>query len=235
MSNFSGKEVNGNGFMEEFILYVFHYCRNVEEVTFQAYQAPLTKLGTASSLLREYATNLRVIHLHGEEDEKGFPDLRKCLNTRRVSSHSMNTATLVSLLKAAGSALEQLSISIKPVSDSVEVIEAVRKHCKKLSMIHIANLKNVIDIVGQESYSSLICSYGSLLKKAGTQGLCHELLLEVVNACRNLEVTLSVKNEPSGGWRNVLVLGPLVATLFCDAGLLHGDEYPSALKQCSNM
>ncbi len=149
-------EVNGSASIEQFMSQVFHCCPNLEEVIFQGYQAPLTKWGIASSFFREHAANLPLIYWDCEEDEKGFPDLRKCLKTRCVSSYSFSTAALLSLLTACGSALEQLSISIKLVGDGRVIIEALRKHSKNLSTLKIVNLKDVIDIVGQESYSSVI-------------------------------------------------------------------------------
>ena len=176
-----------------------------------------------------------MIHWHGEEDENGFPDLRKCLNMRSVSSHSLNTATLVSLLNACGSTLEQLSVTIKPVGDSVDVMEAIRHQCKNLSVLKVVNLKDVIDIVGQKSYVSLICSYGSKLKDTTTDGLCHERLVEVVNACTNLEVTFFWMSKQSADWRQVHALGSRVATLVFRAKLLHGKVYPGAIRQCSNV
>ncbi len=43
-------EEKAKDFMEQFETHVFQYCRNVEEVEFWEYRAPLTKWGTASSL-----------------------------------------------------------------------------------------------------------------------------------------------------------------------------------------
>ncbi len=224
-----------NEFVEQFTSHVLQYCRNVEEVMFCGYQAPLTKWGTASSFFREYATNLRKINWSGDEDDNGFPDLPKCKNLTRLKSHCLNTATLVSLLKACGPKLEELDILISPVGDSVEVIEAIRKYCKVLTVMNIVNLKDVIDMVGQECYVSLIRSFGSSLKSATTAGLDHDQLVEVVNTCVNLEVIVFVEDEESADWRRVNDLGPRVARLFLNPDSLHGDKYPRALEQCSNL
>ncbi len=133
---------------------------------------------------------MRKIDWDGEEDENGFPDLEKCVNVRRLRSRKLNTGTLVSLLKACGTTLEVADISITPVGESVEVMDAIRTHCKKLSVIHIKKLKDVIDVVGQESYLSLLRSYGSQLKSARTNRLGHEHLVALTDVCANLEVNV---------------------------------------------
>ncbi len=85
---------------------------------------------------------------------------------RRLRSSNLSTVVLLSFLKTSGLTLEELDISIIPVEDTVEVIETIRNFCKHLNVIRIGNVKDVIDIVGYVSYSSLICSYGSKLKDA---------------------------------------------------------------------
>ena len=232
------KEVEkAKDFVERFKSYVFLYCRNVEEVAFCKYGAPLTKWGTATSFFREYAENLRVIEWHGDEDENSFSDMRKCSNVRRLTSRRLNTGTLVSLLKACGLTLEELDISIKPVGDSAEVMEAIQAYCGKLSVINIKNLKDVIERVGHESYSKLIRSYGSRLRKARTEELDHEHLLGVARACTNLEVSVrwSWMNSESVDWRRVYALGPRVLHLHFNGNVFYGDDYPRALEQCSNL
>ncbi len=176
-------------FVQLFTSFVFVYCPNVREIAFCEYRAPLTKWEAASSLFREYAANLRKIEWHGEEDMNGFPHLRKCVHLRFLKSRGLNTATLVSLLEACGPALQELDISITPVVDRVEVMDAIRKYCKQLSVIIIENVEDVLDVVGEERYSSLLCSFGSQLKNADTKGLGHEHLMKVVDACPILEVT----------------------------------------------
>ncbi len=224
-----------NDYLERFMSHVYQYCRNVNEVKFWGYATPLTKWGTASSFFREYAANLRLIEWHGDEDEAGFPDLRKCVNVRRLKSLDMNTATLVSLLETCGPTIEELDISLAPVGECVEVLDTIRDHCKKLCVLNISNLVDVIDLVGQESYSALICSYGSQLKNATVEGLGHEHLVEVVNSCTNLELTVYWMRRVSADWEHVRYLGPRVASLFFNADLLDGNGYRRALKQCSNL
>ncbi len=226
---------NGKDFLEGLMAHVFQYCRNVEEIRFRDYRAPMRKWGTASAFFREYAANLRTIDWNGLEDVTGLPDLRLCKNVSRLRSRKLKTATLVSLLKACGSTLNELKIAILPAGDSVEVIEAIRNFCKKLSVIMIENLEDVIDIVGQESYSSLICSYGSQLEKARMDGLNLEHLVEVVNACTHLEVGVCWLRRQSVDWRHVHHLGPRIRNLSISADLLYGNVYLRALEQCSNL
>ncbi len=109
-------------FSEQFKSHVFQYCRNVEELVFVAHTAPLTKWGTASSFFREYAATLRSIDWRGEEDEKGFSDLRECKNISRLISGNFSSATLISLLQTCGPTLEKLYISIEPIGESAEVV-----------------------------------------------------------------------------------------------------------------
>ncbi len=124
--SFPGEEAKAKYLLELFTSHVFQYCRNVEELEFWIYEAPLTKWGTASSFFREYAENLRKIDWNGEEDECGFTDLQKCKNLRNLKSHYLNTTTLISLLKSCGSTLEHLDVVIKHIGDSTEIVEAIR-------------------------------------------------------------------------------------------------------------
>ncbi len=145
-------------------------------------------MGTASAFLQEYATNLRSIDWYGKEGETGFPDFGKCVKVRRLQSRNLSTAALVSILKACGSTLEEIWTVLRPVVDSDEVVSAIEIHCKKLSVIDIMNSEEVISVVGQERYSSLICGYGTQVKRAMTHGLDPKHLVEVVKACTNLEI-----------------------------------------------
>ncbi len=188
-----------------------------------------------SFIFREYAANLRIIDWDGDEDVIGFADLQKCAKLRRLKSRNLNTATLVSLLKACGSTLEHLDISITPVCDSVEVMEAIRNYCKQWSVINIENLEDVMNVAGRESYCSLIRSYGSQLKNAKTDRLSHKQLTEVVNACTNLEVPFYSVNGAGIDWQRVYHLGPRVRSLFFRSVFLFGHIYPRALEQCSNL
>ncbi len=228
------EDAQAKHFMELFTWHVFKYCRNVEEVAFSRGGAGLMKWGKASSFIREYAANLRTIDCQVEEDEEGFLDFRKCMNLRRWRSNTLSTARLVSFLKTCGSTLEELDIAIKTVGDSVEVIETIRNYCKQLNVIRIGNVKAVIDIVGQESYSSLICSYGSKLKEASVDGLGHEHLVEVVNACTNVQFVVCSFGE-NVDWQRVYDLGPRMVMLCFNPSLLIGDEYPRAFEQCTNL
>ncbi len=228
------EDAEAKQFMELSKWHVFKYCRNVEEVTFWRHEAALTKWGTASSFIREYAANLRTIDWQGKEDE-GFLDFRKCTNIRCLKSNCLSTATLVSVLKTCGSTLEELKIAIRPAGDNVEVIETIRKYCKQLNAIRIRNVKAVIDIVGQESYSSLLCSYGSKLKNASVNGLGHEHLAEVVNACSNLEFWMYCPRGESVDWHRVYAMGPRLVSLNFIPSSLIGDKYPRALEQCTNL
>ncbi len=235
ISNVPKEERSAYNFVEQFKSHAFQYCRNVEEIWFYGYRAPLTKWGTASSFFREYAANLHTIGWNGEEDEKGFPDLQQCVSTRLLKAHKLNNATLVSLLTACRATLEELDISITPAGDCVEVIETIRNHCKQLSELHIGNLEEILDVVGRDRYSSLLCSYGSQLKYAKMDRLGHEDLVEVLNACTNLEVIVYWKYERSVDWRQAYALGPQMARLALNAELLYGNAYPRALEQCSNL
>ncbi len=222
-------------FMQLFTMYVFLYCRNVREIVFCEYRAPLTKWGAAFSLFRDYAANLRKIEWHGEEDMNGFPHLRKCVHLRCLKSRGLNTVTLVSLLEVCGPTLQELDISITPVVDSVEVVDAIRKYCKQLSVILINDRKHVLDVVGEERYSSLLCSFGWQLKNADTSGLGREHLVKVVNACPILEVSAVWNGIGNGTAQRFCDLGPRVVLLFLIGDLSQRTEYVRALKQCSNL
>ncbi len=176
-----------------------------------------------------------MIDWHGEEDEIGFAGLRQCTYTRRLKTRYLNTATLVSLLKACAQQLEELYVFIASVGDGVEVIEAIRHHCKQLSALNIEKLVEVIDLVGHESYLALIRSYGSYLRNARTDVLGQEHLGAVVDTCKNLEVKEFWENEASVDWPRLRALGPLVTKLFFNAEVLHGDESCRALQPCSNL
>ncbi len=226
---------NPNEFAEQFTTHVFQYCRNVEEISFTRYEAPLTKWGIASAFLHEYGANLREIELEGESDEEGFTDFQKCVMLKRLKSDNLNTAALISLLNASASTLEELDIVITSIGDSVQVMEAIRNNCKQLSLLDIRNLQYVIDIVGQESYSSLICSYGSRLKSANIFGLGQQNLVEVVKACTNLEITVFCVSDARVDCQSVCDLGLRVAILILDHNDLHRQDYPRALERCSNL
>ncbi len=221
--------------LELFMSHVFHYCRNVEQVSFQEYRASFRKCGIASSFFREYAPTLRTIDWDGEEDETGFPDWRQCVSVRRLQSRKLSTATLLAVLEACGSTLEEIHVIVRPVTDSHEVLRTIRNHCRKLRVLNIWNSEDVIGVVGQESYSSLICGYGAQLKNATTCGLDPEHLVEVVRACTNLEVDVRWRNAGCEDWRHTYYLGPRVVSLHINADLLYGDEYVGALGECSNL
>ncbi len=91
---------NAYDFVEQVVSHIFHCCQNVEQVEFWKFEAPLTMWGTAFAFFREYAASLRKVQWDSEEDEEGFLNLRDCVKTRCVKSLGLNTATLVSLLKA---------------------------------------------------------------------------------------------------------------------------------------
>ncbi len=79
-------------------------------------------------------------------------------------------------------------------------------------MIKISLLESVLEVIGQESYASLICSYGSQLRDATVAGLEHKHLMEVVNACTNFEATAYgpiIRND----WQHLHDLGPRVVWL----------------------
>ncbi len=175
-----------------------------------------------------------MIDWDGDEDEEGFPELRKCVNTGHLISRNLNTATIVAFLRVCGSTLEQLEVSIRPFRDSAEVVQAIQHCCKQLRVIKIPFLEHVLEIVGQESYSSLLRSYGSQLRDATLDGLEPNHLVEVANACMNLEVTVSGATGACN-WQHVHALGPRMVYLNAHDKLLHGNEYPRALEQCSNL
>ncbi len=228
-------EVRAKNLLEQFTRHVFQYCRNVEEAELWGCDTLLIESKTASAFFREYAANLRVVEWNGQdEEEASFTDLEKCVKLRRLSLNYPCTATLVSLLKACGSTLEEIVVPIQP-EESVEAIEAIRKYCKKLSVIQIETLEEIIEMGFEECYTSLLCSYGSQLKKAETLGLGYEHLVEVANICTNLEVTVPWLPTPSMGWQHVIALGPRVASLSFLAEALHGAEYPRALDRVSNL
>ena len=235
VKNIPAGKRNAKAFVEKATSHVFQYCRNVEQVSLAGYRAPLTKWGTASLFFREYAASLRMIDLDGEEDETGFPDLRQCTNLRRSKSRKLNSATLISLLEASGRTLEELDISITPAGDSVEIMDAIRNHCKNLKVIHIENAEDVINMIGQVSYSFLIRGYGSQLKKTTMNGLDSEHLVEVVNTCTNLELTVGWSSNESVDWRRLHDLGLRVVNLRLPAGFWYGDEYPEAFERCSSL
>ena len=228
-------ETRAKNLLEQFTWHVFQYCRNVEEAELWGCDALLTESKTASTFFWEYADNLRVVEWNcADEEEASFADLEKCMKLRRLSLNYPYTATLVSLLKACGSTLEEIVISIYP-EESVEVMEAIRKYCKKLSVIQIESLEEIIEMGFEECYSSLLCSYGSQLKKAETLGLGLEHLVEVASACTNLEFTMGVLFDPGIEWQHVIALGPRVASLSFLPEALHGAEYPRALDRVSNL
>ncbi len=196
---------------------------------------PLTKWGVASSFLLEYAAKLCKIELEVETHEDDFSDLRKCVNARCVTSLDVHAGTLSSLLEACASTLEELIFSINPAGDAVEVMVAVRNNCKQLRVFNIRNLGDVIDIVGQESYSSLICSYGSHLKSANIDRLDREHLVEVANTCVNLEVSVYWTDDPSVDCQFVCDVGPRVAKLLLDPKYLCDKDCPRAFERCSNL
>ncbi len=235
VSHFPESGANAKDAVEQFTSHVFRCCRNVEEVEFCNHHTQLMNWGIAPAFFRKYAGNLRKIHWACEEDQKEMPDLVECVNLRSLKARNLTTSTLVSLLKACRFTLEELDVAITPAGDSAEVVEAIRKYCKKLSVINIENLEDVMDVVGQESYSALIRSYGTQLRNAKTDGLCHERLVEVVHACTNLEATVYWMLESNVDWQHVYDLGPRVASISFHGDLLHGSEYPRSLDQCSNL
>jgi len=226
---------SGCGFVEKLKSHIFQYCRNVEELSFTYLGASVTKWAAASCFMREYAADLRVIEWHGEEDEEGFSDLRECTNLNSLTCHEMSIRTLGSLLKRCGSTLQELDISITPVVDSAQIMEAIRKYCKQLTVLHIENIEDVMDVVGEGSYSSLICSYGSRLEKARTDRLSHESLVEVVKACTSLEVRIECLNEEVVDWTHAYDLGPRIVQIHFYPDSWHEHETRTALKQCTNI
>ena len=138
----------------------------------------------------------------------------------------MNSTTLVSLLKACGEIVEELGMTVTPVGDSLEIMEAIRTYCKQLSVIHIENLRDVFDMIGEESYSSLIRSYGSRLKYAYVYQLSLAHLAKTVNACTNLQLKVMAYwlFEESIDWQRAYHLGPRMDHLHLSPDLIHGDE-----------
>ncbi len=114
-------------------------------------------------------------------------------------------------------------------------MEVIRNYCKQLRVLNVSNLKDALDVIGQESYASLIRSYGSRMKNATVDGLGHEHLVEIVKACTRLKVTVDWENVESVDWRQVHELGPRMVRLTFNAGILCGDAYPRAIEQCSNL
>ncbi len=93
---------------------------------------------------------------------------------------------LVSFLKTFGSTFEELDIAIRPVIDSVEFIEIIRKYCQQLNVTRIGNVEAVIGIAGQECYASLIYLYRSKLREASMDGLGHEHWAKLFSACTDV-------------------------------------------------
>ncbi len=152
-----------------------------------------------------------------------------------MKSRGLNSVSLASILKACGNTLEEIDISITPTQGSAEVVDAIRNYCEQLCVIDIDNLEQVIDVAGQECYMSLICSYGSHLKNASTEGLCYERLVEVVNACANLEFNMDWKMGETFDWRRVYHVGLRVSRIGVPADVLYGYGCVRAFKQCSNL
>jgi len=213
-------EEGANKFVEQFKSHVFQYCPNVEE-----------------SFFRKYAANLRAMDWDGAEDEKGVSSLPECTKLKRLISQKMSTGMLVALLKGCGSTLEELDISITPVEDSAEVMEAIANYCKQLSVLLIENVEEVMDVIGKGRYSSLICSYGSRLKKAKTDRLSQEYLVEVVKECTSLEIAIGWhwNDEEVVDWQYVYDLGPRIMELNFRTNSWHENETRRALRQCSNI
>ncbi len=234
LNDVPAEERNANKFMQQFLSHVLQYCQNVDKINIWNYRTPSTKWGTASALFRDYAPTLRKICWDGEADEIGFADLPKCTKLRIFKYDNINTATLISLLKACGPTLEELCLLISPVGDSAQVIEAIRSNCKKSCVIHIINWKDVLDMVGQEIYCSLIRSFGPQLKDTKVDGLDHEHLVEVVKTCTQSEIALYWKNKQISDWQYDHALGLRIWMFVFSADLLHGSEYPRALKQYAN-
>jgi len=226
---------DGHDFLEQIKSLIFQNCRNVAEISFDLHSVPLTSWGTACSFLQEYAANLRVIEWNGDKQEEGFADLQECTNLKQLKAERMNTATLISLLKASGSTLEELDIYMNPVFDITEIMATIRDYCKQLTVISMENLKDIIVVVGEDSYSSLLCSYGSQLKKANVDGLGYVYLAEVAKACTNLEVTVKWRFLYDVDWQKAEAISPRVVSFVINSGVLFVDECPRALKGCSEI
>ncbi len=209
------------------------YCPNVEALVFGR---QYSNICTWARLVKRYRSQLRSIRYCQIMLEK-LPPFNACTGLLRLCCVFRRSDTLISVLRTVGKTLKELCIGLGGTKESVDVVNAIQTHCRRLSELSLS-YRGI-----ETAYTALLCSYGPQLVSAGVEGLSLACLRSVARVCTNLRTSFAYEFYweefnlawYERKWEYVNVIGPLIDDLRLEKYPCTGEESASAMARCVNL
>ena len=187
--DFPPRKTGGNAVVRKFVTLVEKCYPNVEKLKLAhpLFEVPPLEFETAiQALLEQFSLQLRSIQWHGSFDFTFVPDVSICTHIRELNIPV--SPQLINFLRSFWASLECLNISFNHSEGYEEIIDLIEHNCMKLATLSFSECLPEIEVVGEERYARLLCSFGSQLRYALVLGLSVGKLARVLQACPNLLV-----------------------------------------------
>ena len=149
-------------------------------------KCPLEFETAVHALLEHFSLQLRSIQWYGSFDFTFLPDVS--INTHIRELNVPVSPQLINFLRSFWASLERLNISFNHSEGYEEIIDLIEHNCTKLATLSFFKCLPEIEVVGEERYASVLCSFGSQLRCALVLGLSVGKLARVLQASANLLV-----------------------------------------------
>ena len=211
---------------------VLNHCPNVENLKWRPFSEYYWD--ACDEMVKKYGSQLRSFEwMQKTKLKKAMPNLSICDGLNQFICRDEPNAIIIPQLLTIGSTLEELDLRRVTSKRYANLLEAIDKNCRNLSII---KMQSDLIVGGEDKYTSLLCSYGAQLKKADVQGVSLENMEKISRACTNLQTEYSMLHYSEASvWDDIRTLGPLLVKLKlgghpCDEG-----KTIRAMERCTNI
>lgn len=219
---------------QTFVSLVVRHYPNVEKIIFES--APPSE-DIVPALFSRFSSQLRSIVWDepiNSENYRRIPDLSMCAQIRKLDFPC--SPQLLSFLRASGSSLEILHVSLSDKSLIGESMDIIQSVCCNLTEVCFKYFSQLIPVVGEERYASFLSSFGARLTKADFTQLSSEKFQQVYTACPNLSInTLSVLNNKLDDWKKVSIAAEKLDRLSVGLTACVDERFKDAIEKCKNL
>ena len=238
--NLNPNTAKNNRVLQKFVTLIKRYCPNVENLSFTSpgiEDNPHLFENDVPKLLEQFSSQLRSIVWNVEAidiDCFRLPSISMCTHIRELDFPA--SPQLISFLHAFGASLESLTVSHRASNGYAEMLDIIERKCTKLSTILLHDLFTIIESLGEERYSSLLCSFGSQLICAAFEMLSIENLTRVLRACPNMSISHELVDEDQGDeWERFDLLGPTITDLTIASDLYRDEKCKETIGRCTKL